>query len=170
MNDYKSTIAFKMLLRAIKDTHYNIYDTINLHTIKRFDLNTLSKALSISPYLKNTKMIKYITISLMYNEYMRKYFDDAYKVIIEKVCKRTLQSLDFLPYKIRKEVRKSINEDLKKSLYEMMRNENLITYTSYFIKSTIPQRVAAKCTPDVLDYISFALNREIQLCKIKKVE
>ena len=48
----------------------------------------------------------------------------------------------------------------------MMRNENLITYTSYFIKSTIPQRVATKCTPDVLDYISFALNREIQLYKI----
>ena len=166
MNDYKSTIAFKMLLRAIKDTHYNIYDTINLHTIKRFDLNTLSKALSISPYLKNTKMMKYITISLMYNEYMRKYFDDAYKAIIEKVCKRTLQSLDFLPYKIREEVKKSINEDLKKSLYEMMKNENLITYTSYFIKSTIPQRVATKCTPDVLDYISFALNREIQLYKI----
>ena len=170
MNDYKSTIAFKMLLRAIKDTNYNIYDTINLHTIKRLDLNTLSKALSISPYLKNTKMLKYINISSRYNKYMRKYFDDAYKVIVEKVCNRTLQSLPFLPIKIRKEVRKSINEDLKKSLYEMMKNENLITYTSYFIKSTIPQRIIAKCTPDVIDYISFALNREIQLYKIKKVE
>lgn len=170
MNDYKSTIAFKMLLRAIKDTHYNIYDTINLKTIKRFDLNTLSKALTISPYLKNTKMMKYITISIMYNEYMRKYFDDAYKVIVEKVCNNTLQSLPFLPNKIREEVKKSINEDLKKSLYEMMKNENLITYTSYFIKSTIPQRISVKCTPDVIDYISFALNREIQLYKIKKVE
>ena len=166
MNDYKSTIAFKMLLRAIKDTHYNIYDTINLKTIKRFDLNTLSKALSISPYLKNTKMIKYINISIMYNEYMRKYFDDAYKVIVEKVYDRTLQSLDFLPCKIREEVKKSINEDFKKSLYEMMRNENLLSYSPYFIKSIIHQRVAAKCTPDVLDYISFALNREIQLYKI----
>ena len=86
MNDYKSTIAFKMLLRAIKDTNYNIYDTINLHTIKRFDLNTLSKALSISPYLKNTKMLKYINILSRYNKYMRKYFDDAYKVIVEIVC------------------------------------------------------------------------------------
>lgn len=166
MNDYKSTIAFKMLLRAIKDTHYDIYDTINLNIIKRIDLNTLSKALSISPYLKNTKMMKYITISLMYNEYMRKYFDDAYKVIIEKVCKRTLQSLDFLPYKIREEVKKSINEDLKKSLFEMMRNENLFTYSAYFIKSTIPQRIVAKCTPDVIDYIAIELNREIQLYKI----
>ena len=155
-----------MLLRAIKDTHYNIYDTINLHTIKRFDLNTLSKALTISPYLKNTKMLKYIHILSRYKKYMRKYFDDAYKVIIEKVCKRTLQSLDFLPYTIREEVKKSINEDLKKSLFEMMRNENLLTYSPYFIKSTIPQRIAAKCTPDVLDYISFALNREIQLYKI----
>ena len=166
MNDYKSTIAFKMLLRAIKDTHYNVYDTINLTTIKRFDLNKLSKALTISPYLKNTKMMKYITISLMYNEYMRKYFDDAYKVIVEKVCNRTLQSLPFLPNKIRKEVKKSINNDLKKSLYEMMRNENLITYSAYFIKSTIPQRIITKCTPDVIDYVAFALNREIQLYKI----
>lgn len=166
MNDYKSTIAFKMLLRAIKDTHYDIYDTINLNIIKRIDLNTLSKALSISPYLKHTKILKYITISSRYNEYMRKYFDDAYKVIVEKVCNRTLQSLPFLPNKIRKEVKKSINDDLKKSLYEMMKNENLITYSAYFIKSTIPQRIAAKCTPDVIDYISFALNREIQLYKI----
>ena len=166
MNDYKSTIAFKMLLRAIKDTHYNIYDTINLNTIKRFDLNTLSKALTISPYLKNTKMMKYITISLMYNEYMRKYFDDAYKVIIEKVCNKTLQTLPFLPNKIREEVKKSINEDLKKSLYEMMKRENLITYTSPFIKSTLPQKVTVKCTPDVIDYVAFALNREIQLYKI----
>lgn len=166
MNDYKSTIAFKMLLRAIKDTHYNVYDTINLTTIKRTDLNTLAKALTISPYLKNTKMMKYITISSMYNEYMRKYFDDAYKVIVEKVCNRTLQSLPFLPNKIRKEVRKSINEDLKKSLYEMMKNENLITYSSYFIKSTIPQKIIVKCTPDVIDYVAFALNREIQLYKI----
>ena len=166
MNDYKSTIAFKMLLRAIKDTHYNIYDTINLNTIKRFDLNTLSKALTISPYLKNTKMLKYIHILSMYKKYMRKYFDDAYKVIIEKVCNRTLQSLDFLPYTIREEVKKSINEDLKKSLFEMMRNENLLSYSPYFIKSIIPQRVAAKCTPDVIDYIAFAISREIQLYKI----
>lgn len=166
MNDYKSTIAFKMLLRAIKDTHYDIYDTINLNIIKRIDLNTLSKALSISPYLKHTKILKYITISSRYNEYMRKYFDDAYKVIVEKVCNRTLQSLPFLPNKIRKEVKKSINEDLKKSLYEMMRNENLLSYSSYFIKSTIPQRIIAKCTPDVIDYIAIALNREIQLYKI----
>lgn len=166
MNDYKSTIAFKMLLRAIKDTNYNIYDTINLHTIKRFDLNTLSKALSISPYLKNTKMIKYINISSRYHKYMRKYFDDAYKVIAEKVYDITLQSLDFLPCKIREEVKKNINEDFKKSLYEMMKNENLITYTSYFIKSAIPQRIIVKCTPDVIDYIAIALNREIQLYKI----
>ncbi len=166
MNDYKSTIAFKMLLRAIKDTHYNIYDTINLNTIKRFDLNTLSKALTISPYLKNTKMMKYITISLMYNEYMRKYFDDAYKVIIEKVCNKTLQTLPFLPNKIREEVKKSINEDLKKSLYEMMKNENLLSYSPYFIKSILPQKVTVKCTPDVIDYVAFALNREIQLYKI----
>ena len=114
--------------------------------------------------------MKYITISSMYNEYMRKYFDDAYKVIVEKVCNRTLQSLPFLPEKIRKEVKKNINDDLKKSLYEMMKNENLITYSSYFIKSTIPQRIIAKCTPDVIDYLAFALNREIQLYNIKKVE
>ena len=166
MNDYKSTIAFKMLLRAIKDTNYNMYDTVNLHTIKRFDLNTLSKALSISPYLKNTKMLKYINISSRYHKYMRKYFDDAYKVIAEKVCNNTLQLLPFLPNKIRKEVKKSINEDLKKSLYEMMKRENLITYKSFFIKSTIPQRIIAKCTPEVIDYIALALNREIQLYKI----
>jgi hypothetical protein len=155
-----------MLLRAIKDTHYNMYDTINLNIIKGTNLNTLSKALSISPYLKNTKIMKYITISSMYNEYMREYFDNAYKEIAEKVCDRTLQTLPFLPPKIRKEVKKSINEDLKKSLYEMMRNENLITYTAYFIKSTIPQRIATKSTPDVIDYIAIALSREIQLYKI----
>jgi hypothetical protein len=114
MNDYKSTIAFKMLLRAIKDTHYNMYDTINLKIIERIDLNTLSKALSISPYLKHTKIMKYITISSRYNKYMRKYFDDAYKVIVEKVCNRTLPSLPFLPINISKEVKKSIKEDLKK--------------------------------------------------------
>ena len=47
-----------------------------------------------------------------------------------------------------------------------MKNENLITYTTFFIKSTIPQRIMVKCTPDVIDYVTFALNREIRLYKI----